>query len=148
MINFYCHLWLAILCFAFKTDGILVKVWPLLLIFSTKGLFFYLISILADSQFYQYFFVMTQFRLSSINLYDTTPSYGTHLYMYYSITPVGALFYGKWNKLQWGGPRWLVVHGLIYLKFCLSLRQGLKVFFEVHVGCLLDSHLFFIRHSK
>ena len=35
-------------CLAFKADGILVKVWPVLLIFSTKGLFFYLISSLAD----------------------------------------------------------------------------------------------------
>ena len=25
--------------------------------------------------------------------------------MYYSITHVGALFYGKWHKLYWGGPR-------------------------------------------
>ena len=83
MINFYCHLWLAILCFAFKTDGILVKVWPVLLIFSTKGLFFK-----SDIHFGRFivlpvfFFVMTWFRLSSINLYDTTPSYGTHMYMY------------------------------------------------------------------
>ena len=81
MINFYCHLWLAILCFAFKTDGILVKVWPVLLIFSTKGLF------LSDIHFGRFivlpvfFFVMTWFRLSSINLHDTTPLWDTPVHV-------------------------------------------------------------------
>lgn len=82
MINFYCHLWLAILCLTFKTDGILVRVWPVLLIFSTKGLFFK-----SDIHFGRFivlpvfFFVMTWFRLSSINLYDTTPLWDTHVHV-------------------------------------------------------------------
>ena len=80
MINFYCHLWLAILCFAFKTDGILVKVWPVLF-FQQKDFF------LSDIHFGRFivlpvfFFVMTWFRLSSINLHDTTPLWDTPVHV-------------------------------------------------------------------